>query len=42
MNKINVPNNLKYKKSNVFSWCNDAFIKAKNENKPIILSIGYS
>jgi uncharacterized protein YyaL (SSP411 family) len=25
-----------------FSWCDDAFEKAKNEDKPIFLSIGYS
>lgn len=25
-----------------FPWCNEAFEKAKNENKPIFLSIGYS
>ncbi len=27
---------------NWFSWCEEAFEKAKNENKPIFLSIGYS
>lgn len=27
---------------NWYPWCNEAFIKAKNENKPIFLSIGYS
>ena len=25
-----------------YSWCNEAFEKAKKENKPIFLSIGYS
>ena len=25
-----------------YSWCDEAFEKAKNENKPIFLSIGYS
>jgi len=25
-----------------YPWCNEAFEKAKNENKPIFLSIGYS
>lgn len=27
---------------NWYPWCDDAFIKAKNEDKPILLSIGYS
>ena len=25
-----------------FPWCEEAFAKAKTENKPIFLSIGYS
>ena len=25
-----------------FSWCDEAFEKAKREDKPIFLSIGYS
>lgn len=25
-----------------FPWCDEAFLKAKNENKPIFISIGYS
>ncbi len=25
-----------------FPWCDEAFQKAKEENKPIFLSIGYS
>ena len=27
---------------NWYPWCNDAFEKARNEDKPIFLSIGYS
>ena len=27
---------------NWFPWCEEAFTKAKRENKPIFLSIGYS
>nr|WP_250930845.1 DUF255 domain-containing protein [Clostridium felsineum] len=27
---------------NWFPWCDEAFSKAKSENKPIFLSIGYS
>ncbi|NEU06367.1 thioredoxin domain-containing protein [Clostridium senegalense] len=48
-----VPNNLINEKSpylfqhaynpvNWYSWCDEAFEKAKDENKPIFLSIGYS
>lgn len=25
-----------------YTWCDEAFAKAKKENKPIFLSIGYS
>lgn len=31
-----------YNPVNWYSWCNEAFDKAKSENKPIFLSIGYS
>ncbi|MBX7394028.1 thioredoxin domain-containing protein [Clostridium chauvoei] len=31
-----------YNPVNWYSWCNEAFDKAKRENKPIFLSIGYS
>jgi len=31
-----------YNSVNWFSWCEEAFIKARTENKPIFLSIGYS
>ena len=27
---------------NWYPWCEEAFLKAKNEDKPIFLSIGYS
>ncbi|MGL5379945.1 DUF255 domain-containing protein [Clostridium sp.] len=42
MIKTTKPNDLIYKKINMFSWCNETFKKAKDENKPIFLSIGYS
>lgn len=31
-----------YNPVNWYSWCDEAFEKAKNEDKPIFLSIGYS
>jgi uncharacterized protein YyaL (SSP411 family) len=51
--KNKVPNRLIHEKSpyllqhaynpvNWFPWCEEAFAKAKAENKPIFLSIGYS
>ena len=27
---------------NWYSWCEDAFQKAKNKDKPVLLSVGYS
>jgi len=54
MNKLtSVPNRLINEKSpyllqhahnpvNWFAWGEEAFIKAKAENKPVFLSIGYS
>ena len=31
-----------YNPVNWFPWCEEAFTKAKTEDKPIFLSIGYS
>lgn len=31
-----------YNPVNWYPWCSDAFNKAKHENKPVFLSIGYS
>jgi uncharacterized protein YyaL (SSP411 family) len=31
-----------YNPVNWYSWCDEAFAKAKSEDKPILLSIGYS
>ncbi|URZ03016.1 hypothetical protein CLAUR_030620 [Clostridium felsineum] len=53
MNLTSTPNRLIDEKSpyllqhahnpvNWFPWCDEAFNKAKSENKPIFLSIGYS
>ncbi|URZ08649.1 hypothetical protein CLROS_040310 [Clostridium felsineum] len=53
MNLTSTPNRLIDEKSpyllqhahnpvNWFPWCDEAFSKAKSENKPIFLSIGYS
>ncbi|MDD2401493.1 MAG: DUF255 domain-containing protein [Clostridia bacterium] len=52
-NSNKVPNRLINEKSpyllqhahnpvNWFPWCDEAFAKAKTEDKPIFLSIGYS
>ena len=27
---------------NWYPWCNEAFLEAKQQNKPVMLSIGYS
>lgn len=53
MNKSNVPNRLANEKSPYllqhaynavfwYAWNDEAFTKAREENKPIFLSIGYS
>lgn len=53
MNKSKTPNRLINEKSPYllqyahnpvywYSWCDDAFIKANAEDKPIFLSVGYS
>lgn len=31
-----------YNPVNWYPWCDEAFVKAKYDNKPIFLSIGYS
>ncbi|QIB68824.1 DUF255 domain-containing protein [Aminipila butyrica] len=52
-NSTNVPNRLKnetspyllqhaYNPVNWYPWCPEAFDKARKEDKPIFLSIGYS